>query len=61
MAHTWKKNCRCGEPLAYSIYDVETGKPAEGSDYWCLNPKPEKGPHDWGVIVYEPVHHGVSS
>ena len=53
VATAWKTHCRCGAALAYSIEDVQTGQPAEGADYWCGDPKPEKGPHDWGVVVYQ--------
>lgn len=56
--------CRCGAPLAYACEDIGTGRPAEGTDYWCSDGDPEKGPHDWGVVVYEdgrPIHRGVKS
>jgi hypothetical protein len=56
--------CRCGSSLAYSSEDIVTGQPAEGCDYFCLEADPEKGPHDWGVVVYEdgqPIHRGVKS
>jgi hypothetical protein len=58
----WKTKCRCGAPLAYSCEDIQSGQPAEGADYWCSDGNSEKGPHDWGVVVYrggEPQQHGA--
>ena len=49
----WKQKCRCGAPLAFSMEDIVTGRPAENCDYWCSDGNPETGPHDWGVVVYE--------
>ena len=49
----WKTKCRCGASLVYSCEDVQTNRPADGADYWCVDPRPESGPHDWGVIVYQ--------
>jgi hypothetical protein len=57
----WKKKCRCGSSLSYSCEDIKTGQPAPGADYWCSSGDPAKGPHDWGVVMYEnsdPVYHG---
>ena len=48
----YKSHCRCGAALAFSCEDIETGLPAEGSDYWCVAPAPEKVPHDHGVVVH---------
>ena len=48
----WKTTCRCGTSLSFSCEDIKTGRPAEGADYWCSDPNPETGPHDWGVVVY---------
>ena len=48
----WKTHCRCGAALAFSCEDIQTGRPAEGADYWCSVGDPTKGPHDWGVVVY---------
>jgi len=47
----WKTQCRCGEPLLFSCEDIATGRPAMGADYWCSNPDPARGPHDWGVVT----------
>jgi len=57
----YRTHCRCGEPLNYSIYDIVSGRPADGADYWCSNRDPATGPHDWGVVIYQPVLHGVQS
>ena len=48
----FRTHCRCGAPLAFSCEDIVSGRPAEGADFWCGDPIPEKGPHDWGVVVY---------
>lgn len=49
---TYKRKCRCGAPLNYSCEDIVSGQPAEGADFWCSDGNPERGPHDWGVVVY---------
>lgn len=54
----WRTTCRCGAALAYSCEDLETGRPANGSDYWCSNPREDNGPHDWGVVMYQPEKQG---
>lgn len=49
----WKTHCRCGALLNFACEDIESGMPAEKTDYWCSDGSPEKGPHDWGVVIYK--------
>lgn len=47
------KKCRkCGSLLSYSQFDVESGEPAENSDFWCSSGDPATGPHDFGVVKH---------
>jgi hypothetical protein len=56
----WKSRCRCGQPLEFAAYDIATGRPQEGSDYWCSDGDPQTGPHDQGVILDNGIERAIA-